>query len=146
MMKKLPLATVVGAVVQFLLGWLVYGVILAGFMESHTHHFEGLMKDMNTASFMILIFCSGLVMSFLIASIFQRWAKIKTFVDGFVGGLWFGFLFALSMDLYYLAAMNLMSKKGLLVDIICSTIITGIVGGIIGWILGMGKKQEPVVK
>ena len=144
MIKKLPLATIAGAVAQFLLGWLVYGIILAKFMETNTNHFEGLMKDMNSGSFMVLIFCSGLVMSFMIAAIFQRWAKIKTFFNGFIGGLWLGFLLSLSYDLYFLAAMNLMSVGGTIVDIITSSITTGIVGGIIGWILGMGKKQVVV--
>ncbi len=82
MTKKLILATIAGSVVQFLLGWLIYGLLLANFMNSQTTHYEGLMKDMNTGSFIILIFISGLVMSFLIAFIFQRWAKSEKFLNG----------------------------------------------------------------
>ena len=91
MTKKLILAALAGSVAQFLLGWLVYGLLLANFISTQTVHYEGLMKDMNTGSFMILVFIAGLVMSFLISYIFQRWGKLDTFLKGLNGGLFFGF-------------------------------------------------------
>jgi len=60
MIKKLILAALAGSVIQFLLGWLIYGILLANFMNCNTSHYEGLMKDMETGSFIILIFLSGL--------------------------------------------------------------------------------------
>jgi hypothetical protein len=143
MTKKLILAALAGAVAQFLLGWLIYGIVLANFMSSQTTHFEGLMKDMNTGSFMILIFLSGLVMSCLIAFIFQRWAKFDKFQSGLTGGIVLGFFFALSYDLNFLASMNLMTFRGMIVDVIAMSIMLGIIGGIIAWILGMKPKVAP---
>jgi len=143
MIKKLILATLAGSVVQFLLGWLIYGLLLANFMNSHTTHYEGLTKDMNTGSFMILVFCSQLVMSFLLAYIFQRWAKFEKFLSGLTAGLFFGFFMALSYDLSSFAMMNLFSKRFMVVDIIVSTVIMGIVGAVIAWILGYKSKAAP---
>jgi len=143
MTKKLIIATIAGSILQFLLGWLIYGLLLANFMSCNTNHFDGLMKDMNTGSFMILIFISGLVMSFLIAYIFQRWAKFETFNKGIIGGMVLGFFLALSYDLYFFASMNLMSFQAMVVDIITNTVVMGIIGGVIGWILGFKSKPVP---
>jgi hypothetical protein len=143
MMKKLCLAALAGSVVQFLLGFLVYGLLLASFMDANTIHYEGLMKDMNSASFIILIFLAGLVMSTLIAFIFQRWAKFDKFSAGFTGGMVLGFFISLSYDLSSYSMMNLVSVGGFVVDVIVATILTGIVGGTIAWVLGMKGKEQP---
>jgi uncharacterized membrane protein len=143
MTKKLILATLAGSVVQFLLGWLIYGLLLANFMNSHTTHYEGLTKDMNTGSFMILIFMSGLVMSFLITFIFQRWAKFEKLLTGLTGGMLLGFFLALSYDLYFLASMNMFSVSAMIVDVIANTIVVGIVGAVIAWVLGFKVKAVP---
>lgn len=140
MNKKLFIATLAGAVLQFLLGWLIYGILLADFMESNTTQFEGLMKDMSGAGFMVGVFLSGLVMSFLLAYIFQRWAKFETFMQGLYAGAFFGFFLALSFDLYFYSSMNLMTVSGTIVDIISTTITSALLGGMIAWILGFNKK------
>jgi len=143
MIKKLLLATVAGSVVQFILGWLIYGLLLAGFMSSQSIHYDGLMKDMNSGSFIIVIFLSGFVMSLFIAFVFQRWAKFEKFFMGLTGGMVMGFFMSLSYDLASYSMMNLMSAGALVVDVITATIVTGIVGGVISWILGAGKTASP---
>ena len=143
MIKKLIIATLAGAILQFFLGWLIYGILLANFMDSHTTHYEGLMKDMSTGSFMILIFVSGLVMSFLIAYIFQRWAKFEKLLTGLTAGMFLGFFLALSYDLYFLASMNLISISALIVDVVANTVVVGILGAVIAWILGFKSKTVP---
>jgi hypothetical protein len=143
MTKKLILATIAGSVVQFLLGWLIYGLLLANFMNSQTTHYEGLMKDMSTGSFIVLIFISGLVMSFLIAFIFQRWAKFEKFLMGLTGGMLLGFFMALSYNLSSLAMENLLSISAMIVDVIVSSVVMGIVGAVIAWILGFKSKTVP---
>ncbi|MDP4281994.1 MAG: hypothetical protein Q8867_07560, partial [Bacteroidota bacterium] len=145
MTKKLIYATLAGAVVQFLLGWLIYGIVLSGFMESQTFHYEGLIKDMNSWRFIVLTFVSGIAMMFMIAYIFQRWAKFDTFMKGLTGGLLLGFLLMFSMDLSFFSMMHLYTKWGMIVDVIVGTIMMGIDGGIIAWVLGYKTKsvEEP---
>jgi len=141
MINKLLLATIAGSVVQFLLGFLIYGLLLAGFMDSQTIHYEGLMKDMNSGSFIVLIFLSGLVMSFFISFIFQRWAKFEKPFMGLTAGMFMGFCVSLSYDLATYSMMNLMTTGALIVDVVTATIMTGIVGTVIAWILGMKGKE-----
>ena len=143
MTKKLILATLAGSVVQYLLGWLIYGLLLGNFMNSHTTHYEGLMKDMNTGSFMILIFISGLVMSFILSFIFQRWAKFENLLAGLTGGMILGFFIALSYDLSSLAMENLISVSAMIADVIANTVVVGIVGAVIAWVLGFKSKAVP---
>jgi hypothetical protein len=142
-MKKLVLATIAGSVAQFILGWLVYGLLLANFMDSQTTHYDGLIKDMNTGSFMIIVYLAGLAMSFLLAFIFQRWAKFESILKGLTGGMILGFFFALSYDLNSFSMMNLISVNAMIVDVIAYTVIIGIVGAIIAWILGYESKEVP---
>ena len=140
-MNKLILAAIAGSVVQFLLGWLIYGILLANFMDSQTTHYDGLIKDMDTGSFMILVYLAGLAMSFLLAFIFQRWAKFESILKGLTGGMILGFFIALSYDLNSFSMMNLISVNAMIVDVIAYTVIIGIVGAIIAWILGYKSKD-----
>ncbi len=143
MIKKLIYASLVGAVVQFVLGWVVFGLLLSKFMSSQSIQYDGLMKDMSSPAFMILVFISGLVMSFFIAFIFQRWAKFGTFLKGLYGGMFIGFFIGLAYDISSYAMLNMMSVTGLIVDVICSCILTGILGAVIAWILGFKTKVVP---
>jgi hypothetical protein len=140
MTKKLILAAIAGSVVQFLLGWIVYGILLAGFMGSHMKHYDGLMKDMDSGSFMVLVYLSGLTMSLFIAFVFQRWAKFEKFFLGLTGGMVIGFFMALSYDLFSYSSMNLVEFPGVIVDVIANTCIVGIVGAVIAGVLGYGSR------
>jgi hypothetical protein len=137
MKTRLILAALAGAVLYFFLGWLIYEILLGSYYEANTTHYAGLMKDMPNIYLLIL---SNLVSGFFMAFIFQRWAGFTTFMKGMTGGLILAFLMSLSLDLYFLSAMNLWNITVLIVDVVVSTVIGGIVGGVIGWILGMEKK------
>jgi hypothetical protein len=102
MIGRLILAALAGSILQFLLGWLVYG--------------------------------------FLLAFIFQRWAKFDTVVKGLTGGMIFGFLIALSYDIYFYASMNLMTVRAGIVDILANTVIMGLIGALIAGIMGCRSK------
>lgn len=138
MYTKILLATLLGGVVMFLLGWLVFGILLMDYYTANTTHYDGLMKEMPNLG---LIFLANLLMAFLYAFIFQRWAGIRTFVGGLNGGMIIGLLFTLIMDLMFISGMNLYPASLIVVDVIVNTIMAGIVGGVIGWFLGTGKKQ-----
>jgi|WetSurMetagenome_2_1015567.scaffolds.fasta_scaffold1213469_1 uncharacterized membrane protein len=144
MTTRLILAAIAGSAVQFLLGWLVYGLLLMNFMSSQSVHYEGLMKDMNNGSFIIFIYLSGLAMSFLLTYVFQRWGKFDTLLKGLTAGMFFGLFMALTYDLSSYAMMNLFSASAMIVDILVSSVLTGIVGGSIAFVLGFRSKAAPV--
>jgi hypothetical protein len=130
------LATLVGGVFMFLLGWLVFGILLMDYYAANTIHYEGLMKPMPN---LVLIFVSNLSFSFLLAFIFERWAKVANFKDGLMAGLAIGLPLMISFDLWFVAGMNLFSNTSIVVDIIVNTICFGLLGGVIGWVLGFKK-------
>jgi hypothetical protein len=127
------LATLAGTVVAFFLGWLIFGILLMGFYETNTTHYEGLMKQMPD---MLPIILANLSMAFFLAFVFQRWANTRTFVKGFGNGIFITFLWILGFDLFFLASMNLYPLSVVVVDIIANTLLGGIVGGVVAWVLG----------
>jgi hypothetical protein len=134
---KAILAGFAGAILAFLLGWVIYGMLLMGYFESNTTHYEGLMKDTPN---LLLIFLNNLIWSLLLAFIFYKWAGVKSFAGGIKGAIIITLPISLSIDLYFVSGMNLFTPVLVVVDVIASTIMWAIVGGLIGFILGAGKK------
>jgi hypothetical protein len=139
MNTRLIIASVIGCILFFFLGWLIYGVLLMHFYVAHTtQDYQGLMRE--TPNYIAAVI-SDLSVSFLLAFIFQRWAGIKTFTKGILAGLLITFLIALWMDLYFVAFTKLYDAPFIIVDIIVYTALGGLIGGVIGWILGYEKKK-----
>jgi hypothetical protein len=132
------LAGLAGGIVNFFLGWLIYGVLLTGFMQNNVIHYDGLMNEMPT---MYLLIISNLVAGFFLAFIFDRWAKISTLKGGFKGGLIIGLFISFMMDLSFSASMNLYNAKATIVDIIAFTILFAFMGASVGWVLGYKKAE-----
>src|SRR3982750_3703069 len=98
-------ATIAGAVTLFLLGYLIYGVLLEPYFKSHMIQHPGLMKE--PMPDMVPLVLANLVVAALFAFVFDYWATISTFVGGLIGGAVLMFLISLYVDLSYLAFMNL---------------------------------------
>ena len=83
MNTKLILATLAGGILYFLLGWLIYGVLLMDFSMANTTQYAGLMKDMPD---LLVLFLGNLSFALLMAWIFQKWANISCHpVSSFIG-------------------------------------------------------------
>ncbi len=137
MSTKAILAAVAGSVLAFLLGWVIYGMLLMDYFESNSTHYEGLMKEMPN---LLLIYINNLIWSLLLAFIFDKWAGARSIGSGIKAGIIIGLPIALSFDLFILAGMNLFTPTLMVVDVLASTVITALTGGLIGYILGTGKK------
>ena len=137
MNKRAIIAAIAGAVAFFLLGWLLFGVLLMNLYVQNTTEYTGLMKEMPN---LWILFISNLASGLLLAFIFQNWASISTFKGGLTGGLIIGFLLGIIIDGYFLSGFNLYSAKVIIVDVLANTFLYGIIGGLIGWILGYRKK------
>ena len=133
MNNRVLLAALAGGVAMFLLGWLVYGVLLMDVMRSINPQIEGFEKNPPE---LWAIALSNLAWALLFALIFDRWAGITTFMAGLMAGAWMSALIALSFDLYMVAGTNVMSINGLLLDVVVSVVMGGVNGGVIGWVLG----------
>jgi hypothetical protein len=130
--KKLFIGGIVGAIVYFLLGYLIYGKLLMSyFMEHH-----GLTTDANRAQPIFLYLGIGnLLMGFLLSYIFVK-GKVSSFGGGFVTGGIVGLLMASSTDSIVYATSTVMSKSGIVADVIAFTVISAITGAIIAAVSG----------
>lgn len=133
--NKILLAGLVGAVVNFVLGYLVWGVALMGFMESNMGSASGVMRAEGDMQWIPLIL-GNIAIGLLLAIIFGRWASISTFATGAKAGAVIGFLMACAYDLISLGTSHIMTPTGAIVDIVASTVVTAIVGGVVGIMLG----------
>lgn len=141
MLARVLAATAAGGVTFFILGFVIYGLILEErVMKPNMNTFPGLM---NEAPVWVPLILANLVNAFLLAYIFDKWASIRTFVGGLKGGATVMFLIALGFQLMFLAFMNL-SKNYIppVADIIGSTVMGAIGGGVIGQVLGMMNKDS----
>lgn len=138
MNTKVLVAALVGGVVAFLLGWVIFGMALMGYYEANMVHYEGLMKGEGEMN-LILMFCSNFVFSLVLAYAAHRMG-VSDLKGGMMTGAVIGFLFYLSVDLGFLAMMNMFANTTMVVvDLLANTIWSACIGAAIGFMLGRGK-------
>lgn len=142
MNTKVLLAALAGAVTLFLLGWLLFGMLLAPWYKSISTP-EGIAAQRAPEEMLLwAIFLSNLVSGLLFALIFSRWASISTFRAGAIAGGIISLLIALSLDLGFFAFMKMWTNPAfLVVDPLANAVIGAIAGGVVGWVLGYGQRQ-----
>lgn len=141
MLTRILAATVAGGVTFFILGFLIYGLLLDQMvMKPNMNTFPGLMNETPVWAPLIL---ANMISALLLAYIFEQWAGIRTFVGGMKGGAIVWFLISLGFQLMFLAFMNL-SKNYIppVADVLGSVVMGAIGGGVIGQVLGMMNKGD----
>ena len=141
MLMRVLAATVVGGITIFVLGFLIYGMLLDPYMKANMVEYAGLIKDPPGWAALV---GANMANALLFAFIFDKWAGIKTFVGGLKGGAIIMFLISVSLDLQFMAFMNLWKGGPLpvVVDIIGATVLGALAGGVIGAVLGMMNKSS----
>jgi hypothetical protein len=135
MNTRIIVAAVAGGAALFLLGFLVYGLLLEGWMESQMVKHDGLM--LTTPNWVTLII-ANIVWALLLTLIFDRWATIRTFAGGLIGGAMVAFLVILNKDLMTVSFMNMFSSyTPVAVDVAAFTVIGALSGGVVGAVLGV---------
>ncbi len=133
--KNRILATLVGFVVFFLLGWLFYGFLLMDFYADNSGSATNVMRAEEDMVWWALI-VGNLFQAYFLVYIFGKWANITTFSGGFKAGAILGLILGLAMNLTMYGTSNMMNLTGALVDPLVSMIMMGITGGVIGVMLG----------
>ena len=140
MLARVLAATVAGGVTFFVLGFVIYGLILDPMVmrPNTTPEAMKLMKDPPMWAALVL---GNFVAAFILAYVFDKWASIRTFAGGLTGGAILWFLIALYFQLMFAAFMNVAtSYVPAVVDVIGSTILGAISGGVVGMVLGKMNK------
>jgi hypothetical protein len=126
--KTFGSATVVGGIVSFVVGYLIWGMLSANFFASNAGTATGVMKEpMN----MPILFVGTLVGAALMTLIIGKWAKATSAGEGMKVGAIVGLLFSLNYGLIMYATSNLSTLTATLVDPILSAVHGGIVGAVI---------------
>jgi len=122
MNKSLLFSGVVGTIVYYLLGWLVYGII-----------FPDLAGGEQNPLF-ILLGC--LFYAFIFAVLLNRWTSINKFSSGFNAGLLLGVLYAMSYYFFKISAGGYFDILPFLKEIIIGGLMTGVAAGTIALVIG----------
>jgi hypothetical protein len=136
--NKILFGGLAGGLAFFLLGWLVYGVLMMDYMNANYN--QCAMKPMEEMVWWALLL-SNFASGFMLAFIFS-WSNTSGWMAGAkVAGI-IGLLMYISFDLsmYSMSTMY----RGLdvvFVDILVATVFIAVVGAIIGFVMGMGKKE-----
>lgn len=134
--RKIVIGGIVGGIVFFLLGWLIYGVILAGYLGTAFN--QSVMRPMDQMIWWSLIL-SNLGWGFTLAFVFN-WSNTTDWKAGALKGAIFGFLTTFSIDLGYYAMSTMYLKTGAIcVDILATVVMVAIGGGIIAWVIGRSQ-------
>jgi hypothetical protein len=132
------LAALAAFVVAFLLGWVIYGMVLKGYMDAHTA--PKAKEMMKTAPNLIYLLAGNLVFGVFLAWVISRMGA-NSAMAGFMVGLVLIGLITLSNDLMYYGLADMYTgRMPILVDVVASAILGGIAGAVAGGVLGMGRK------
>lgn len=137
--QKFLVSGIVGGIVSFFAGYLIYGLLLMDFFAKNAGTATGVMRGPTEMVWWSLGLGSiflGLTYSY----IFNKWANITSLGGGISAGLIIGFLMTAGVDLLMYGNSNLSNLTGTLVDIICGAVMGAITGGVVGIMNGMGKK------
>jgi ABC-type transporter Mla maintaining outer membrane lipid asymmetry permease subunit MlaE len=115
--KNFVAAGIAGGITDFLLGFLLYGVLFRDY-------FAG--PDPNLA--FIALGC--LTFGFLMSYIFVRWANLVTFMGGLKAGAVIGFLFGLMNNFFMHSTDDVVNYEKFAVDVALGVIMGAIIGGV----------------
>ncbi|MDI1306852.1 MAG: hypothetical protein PSX42_18645 [bacterium] len=124
--KNFLVSGIVGGIINFLLGWMLYGIIFKDAFPS------------NGNENMLFIFLGCLTFGLLTAYIFTKWAGISNWITGFGAGAIIGLFMALYMDLF----ANSMKPTAdinfqiMALDIVITIVISAFTGAVIALVNG----------
>jgi len=132
---KIVRGTIFGGISYFLLGWVVYGILLMGFLSTNMNQCAARPDEMIWWAIILSNFTAALLLT-----LFLKWFGAKGIIDGLKIGALFGFLYASAVALSSWSMTTMYNKFGaLIVDVLASTVLFSVVGMII--VLTWGKKQ-----
>lgn len=135
---KILRGTIFGGITFFLLGWLVYGILLMDFMAANSNNCAARLDNEMIWWAMIV---SNLVLA-LFVTLVLKWSGAKSITDGMRIGAVIGFLTGLSTDLSFYSMTTMISNlTALIVDVLVYTLVLGVVGMIIVLTWGKEKKE-----
>jgi hypothetical protein len=122
---------IIGGILNFFLGWLVWGMLLMNFMKENSNQSANIMRGENDMVWWGMIL-GNLCLGFLFSYIISR-ARISTIGGGATAAAVAGFFLSLGYDSLMYAQMDIFNTTAMVVDVLASTVVAAIVGAVIGW-------------
>ena len=130
--KRLVIGTLVGGLVFFVLGYLVYGMALQGFYASNAGTATGVTREPLEFGAIAV----GSLFQGALVTVVLGWAGASSVGSGFRVGATLGFLVAAAMDFLMYGTTNMSNLTATLVDPLVALVFVGIGGAIIAPIVG----------
>ena len=124
--KNFLVSGLVGGIVAFFLGWLIWGILFADFFP----------QPEESSNSMIMIALGSLSYGLLISYIFVKWAQISTAATGAKGGAVLGLLLALYFDFFQLAMNPDVTYQMVGLDVVLCIVFGAVIGAVIGAVNG----------
>lgn len=135
--KKVAIGGLAGGIVSFLLGWLIYGMLLVDYM---TNNYSQAINRAEADMIWWAMIAFNIIWGITYAYIFSRWANISTFSAGLYAGAKLSFMLALAICLSFWAMTTMYNTLNVVfVDIALNVIMGAVVGGVVGFVLGKIK-------
>ncbi|MES2796884.1 MAG: hypothetical protein V4683_13015 [Bacteroidota bacterium] len=134
-LNKFLIGSLIGGVVAFMLGGLLYAVVFADMLADLCPGMAAIQSEGNYVALVI----GNLATGTLLAYIFEKWASISTWMTGAKAGALIGALMALSFDSMMHGTTNLMTWGAVALDTVISAILWGGTGAVVGWWLGFKR-------
>ena len=137
--NKILFGGIAGGLAFFLLGWLIYGVLL---MDYSTANYNQCAARQDGEMVWWALIVSNLAYGFLFSFIFS-WSNTKGLAAGAKMGAILGLLIAISVDLG-MYAMNdfFVGFTPVIVDIVVYVVLSALVGMAVAFAMGFAKKTE----
>ena len=126
-LQRLAIGTVVGGLVLFILGYLVYGVLFASFFATNVGTATGVTRE--PFNFVALLI-GQLAFSAVLTLIFG-WGSVSNAIQGAKMGALAGLLIFLGIDLTLYATTNVQNLAASLVDPLLAAVLFGATGAAI---------------
>ena len=124
--KNFLVSGVVGGIVNFLLGWVFYGILFKDIYPQN--------ENMNLLFIFLGCMTSGLFMAY----IFTKWAGITNPLTGLQAGAVIGLFTSLSMNFFMYSSMPV-NYQNLALDVIITIVISALMGAAIAFVNGKMK-------
>jgi len=135
--NKILFGGLAGGVALYLLGWLIYGILL---MDYSMANYNQCLNRPMTEMIMWAMILSNFALGFLLAVIFS-WSNTAGILAGAkVAGI-IGLLLGISLDFgFYSMTTMYPNLTVILVDVIAYIVYLALAGAVIGWVMGKVKK------
>jgi len=137
MNNRVLVGALLGGITFFLLGWILYGMLLGPTLDPHMMDGLGRADDEMQIAFIIL---GNLLAGLLFAYILDKANANSVNSGATIGGI-VALLLALSMNFTMYGVSNAFKDlTGVVLDAVVYTIMGAIVGAAIGWYYGRGRR------